>query len=277
MRWIVDDAKFREIYLRSRTCIYIDSGREPTNLERLTFDDAGVCTPELGNLLQALMKRSGDVTAHYVVLDPDPLYYFHPRFSKYPVIEIAFGDSSSDYLAMLNEDPGSSPADAVGIHWWEFAIVPQSLKWFVHALRSEQNDSGHLWIPLSWLDEVRQLHPYLCQARPFQSTRDRNARAEVVRLAAAVVHDEIDLVEGCYLLVRLFDDAKLRGDSDALVIVGVASETMDIPVGSQRALWDPSALAIKIAGKEAYIAAARLKVLSACQSLIAKLKSGKAY
>src|ERR1044071_3757328 len=92
MRWIEGDAEFAQILLRARTCIYIDSGREARSLKRLNFDDAQICTDEFANLLQTLIKRSGDQAAHYVVLEPDPVHYFHQRFNRYPVLEIALGD-----------------------------------------------------------------------------------------------------------------------------------------------------------------------------------------
>lgn len=161
MRWIITEAEFKEIFLRARTCVYIDSGREPTTLRRLTFDDAGVCTHKFADLLQRLMECSGDLAAHSVVLDPDPVHYFYRNFNKYPSLEIALGDASAAYLSALNEDPGGSPADAVGTNWWAFVVVPPSLKWFVHARRSDQDDSGHLWIPPDWMDRVHDIYPYL--------------------------------------------------------------------------------------------------------------------
>jgi hypothetical protein len=96
-------------------------------------------------------------------------------------------------------------------------------------------------------------------------------KVEILRLAAAVVSGEIEIVEGCRLLVRLFGDAGLRNDPDALVIVGVESETDDIPVGSQRKYWNPTALEAKIAEKADYIATVRPLVLAACHALTTKL------
>ena len=44
MRWIEEKAAFDKLFLEARTCIYIDSGREQTTLQRLIFDDAEIRT-----------------------------------------------------------------------------------------------------------------------------------------------------------------------------------------------------------------------------------------
>jgi len=164
MRWITQEPEFRDIFLRAREGVYIDSRRVKTTLCRLTFDDVAVCTSRFADLLQHLMKYSEDSVAHYVVLDPDPVHYFHRHFNKYPALEISLEDSPASYLSAMNEDPGNSPADAIGGHWWAYAVVPPSLKWFVHALRSDSDDSGHLWMPSSYVDRVQQVYPYMSTA-----------------------------------------------------------------------------------------------------------------
>jgi hypothetical protein len=161
MRWIKQEAEFRDIFLRARTCVYIDSGREQTALLRTTFDDAEIRTLKFGDLLQSLINCSSDHVAHCIILDPDPEHYFYRKFNKYPILEIVAGDSSAAFISGLNEDPGLSPADAIGINWWALVIVPPSLKWFVHALRSEDDNGGHLWIPSDWVAKVREIYPHL--------------------------------------------------------------------------------------------------------------------
>jgi hypothetical protein len=160
MRWIEGKDDFEKVFLEARTCVYIDSGREQTRLQRLVFDNVEVGTTKFANLLQFLLEWSGDATANYIVLDPAPVHYFHRHFNKYPVLEIARGDSAKDYLAFLSADPGGSPADAVGINWWACVVVPSSIKWFVHALRDSGNSGGHLWIPPQWAEKVAEVYPY---------------------------------------------------------------------------------------------------------------------
>lgn len=160
MRWINQESEFREILLRARTGVYLDSGRIPTPLRKLLFDDAEIRTLAFGNFLQELMELSADSKAHYIVLNPDPVYYFYDHFNKYPVLEIHSNDVSENYIDGLNQALDHSPADAIGINWWECVIVPPSLKWFVHALRSDRDDSGHLWVPPEYLDRIHEVYPY---------------------------------------------------------------------------------------------------------------------
>jgi hypothetical protein len=161
VRWVEQKEEFDKVFLEAKTCVYVDSGRYPTTLRRLIFDDAEICTTKFANLLQHLMGLSGDSTAYYIVLEPDPVHYFHRHFGKYPVLEITRDHSAKDYLAFLNADPGGSPADAVGTNWWACVIVPLSSKWFVHALRDSGSNGGHLWIPPEWVKKVAEVYPYV--------------------------------------------------------------------------------------------------------------------
>lgn len=160
MSWVEDKSAFEKAFLEARTCVHTDSGRLPTSLRRLTFDDAEICTPQFADLLQELMVWSEDDKCLYVVLDPDPIYYFHRLFGKYPVIEIERGVPPSVYIAKLNQGPDESPGDALGTNWWECVVLPPSSRWFVHALRSDLDDAGHLWVPADWVDRVAAVYPY---------------------------------------------------------------------------------------------------------------------
>jgi hypothetical protein len=162
MRWEIEKAEFERVLIRARECVFIDSGRtEVASLRRFTFDDAQLLTSTFADLLQKLMRLSGGTDAHYLVLEPDPVNYFHHLFGKYPFIEIGYGDSSESYLAALNEDPGGSPADAIGTNWWAAVIIPRSSNWFIHLLRSAGDNGGHLWIPQEWTEGMVESHPYL--------------------------------------------------------------------------------------------------------------------
>ena len=161
MRWVEDQAEFKKIFLEARTCVYIDSGRCVSSLRRLIFDDAMLCTDRFADMVQTLMAFSRESTSYYIVLDPDPVHYFHRHFRKYPVLEIAYGDSSDTYLKSLNEDPGGSPPDAIGTNCWAWVVVPHSIKWFVHALRDSEDRGGHLWIPQEWMGTILKTYPFV--------------------------------------------------------------------------------------------------------------------
>ena len=105
MRWVEDKSRFEKVFLEARTCVYTDSGRLPTTLQKMTFDDAEILTLQFADLLQMLMEWSNDDICSYVVLDPDPVYYFHRLFGKYPVIEIERETTSTTYLAGRGGNP----------------------------------------------------------------------------------------------------------------------------------------------------------------------------
>jgi hypothetical protein len=166
MRWLAEESAFQELLLEAKTLVFIDSGREPTVLQRLVFDDAQLCTADFANLLQSLMRLSGGSRAYYLVLRPDPIHYFHEHFKKYPLLQIDRDDSAKTYLAALNEDPGGSPADAVGINWSAAVIFPPGTNWFIHLVRSATDNGGHLWVPRDWTEKIVDGHRYL-RTEPF--------------------------------------------------------------------------------------------------------------
>jgi hypothetical protein len=161
MRWISEKTEFENVLKNAYTCVYIDSGREPTHLTKFIFDDSIIMTRAFRELLNRFMKLSNDDRVNYVVLRPDPVYYFCHFFHRYPCVEIKDDDPMEAYFQGLNEDPGNSPADAIGINWWETVIVPTSRKWFVHALRDDDESGGHLWIPEPWIKSTLEAYPFL--------------------------------------------------------------------------------------------------------------------
>ena len=160
MKWIEDKTEFNVAYRRAFECVAIDSGRLPTPLRRFTFDDIELCSDAFAGLLQNLLAWSGDDACSFVVLRPDPVYYFHHFFKRYPVVEVERGMTADEFIAMLNEGPPESRPDALGIIYSEYVVVPPSMRWFVHALRTGENDGGHLWVPSEWSERVVAVYPY---------------------------------------------------------------------------------------------------------------------
>lgn len=161
MNWILDKTCFEDLFLEAKSCVDTDSGRLPTSLKRLTFDDAEVCTTKFADMLQQLLTWSGDSHFSYVVLRPDPIYYFHRLFKAFPAIEVGKGATAREYIKWLNDGPEESPADALGTNYTECVILPPSKRWFVHAVRSARDDGGHLWVPEDWMDRVASIYPYV--------------------------------------------------------------------------------------------------------------------
>ena len=159
MRRIEGKAEFEKVLLEARTSEYVDSRREPTPLQLLVFDDAMLSTGYFLLALQDLMEWSGDPSTFFVVLRPDPVDNFYRLYGKYPVLEIARNDPSEAYLNALNEDVGDGQGFSLENLCMTWVIVPPSNKWFIHAIRSDQDDSGHLWVPPEWVDRLMAAHP----------------------------------------------------------------------------------------------------------------------
>jgi hypothetical protein len=160
MNWIEDKDAFSHAYQSALDCAATDSGRLRTSLHKLTFNDVDILSNAFAGLLQKLLEWSSDDECSFVVLRPDPVYYFHHFFGRYPVIKIERGMKDFEYLAILNEGPPDSKADALGIIYSEYVFVPPSFRWFIHALRSAEDSGGHLWIPSEWIDRVAAVYPY---------------------------------------------------------------------------------------------------------------------
>ncbi len=160
MVWIEDENTFMAAYQRALDCAATDSGRIPTSLQKLIFNDVDILSDPFAGLLQKLLEWSGDDDCSFIVLRPDPIYYFHHFFGMYPVVQIKRGMKPSDYLTILNEGPPDSRADALGMIYREYVFAPPSLRWFIHALRSAEDDGGHLWISPEWVNRVAAEYPY---------------------------------------------------------------------------------------------------------------------
>ena len=158
--WIEGKNLFCQVYDRALGCVVMDSGRIPTALQKLVFNDVDFLSDVFFRLIQKLLEWSEDNGCEFVMLRPDPEYYFHRFFGKYPIIEITQGMNSTKYFTALNEGPPESPADALGVNYLEYVIAPSSLRWFVHAWRSSEDNGGHLWIPKEWLDNITEEYPY---------------------------------------------------------------------------------------------------------------------
>jgi hypothetical protein len=162
MRWVIDNEEFERVLRDAKECAaYDDNQQEAAELERLTFDCVEFQTKRFLDFLRKLMEWSSDSHFYYIVLEPDPRSYFFAHFGKYPLLEISIDDPGEAYITALNEDPGTSPADAVGTNWFQYVILPPSKKWFIHGQRDARSgEGGHLFVPTSWSNKVREIYPF---------------------------------------------------------------------------------------------------------------------
>jgi len=162
MRWITSESEFQELFSIARDSINSEQHSADHESRLLHYDSSELRTTKFFQLLENLMRWSKDTKCYYIVLDPDPVTYHWKEFQRYPAFEVASGNSATDYLKALSQDPGGSPADAVGTNWFEYMILVPSRRWFIHAFRDDATDlGGRLIIPHEWIGKVSELYPYV--------------------------------------------------------------------------------------------------------------------
>ena len=101
-------------------------------------------------------------------------------------------------------------------------------------------------------------------------------RSEAVQAAQAVLVGDVSIFEGVEHLAgighRLVRD--FWNDPDFSVLGAVNSETDGLPVGQERAHWDPIALAVKDREIADYESKVRDAVLAACRSIGTRYGAG---
>ena len=100
---------------------------------------------------------------------------------------------------------------------------------------------------------------------------DKEARAEVVRIARGILNGEIGLIRGCRAVHWPLALLGLHVDDDFRVFTGVDSESCEFPVGDERQHWHPDALRKLDPELNAFDAHYRPYVEDACRKLIARL------
>ena len=99
---------------------------------------------------------------------------------------------------------------------------------------------------------------------------DELVKQNIVRTAERIVGEEIDMVDGCRRLHRLFNSLD-RSEWDMELfdpISAFESETEDLPVGELRSMWNQQALARKEAEAKPYLDSAKDWIFEACRGLI---------
>lgn len=84
---------------------------------------------------------------------------------------------------------------------------------------------------------------------------------------------KIDLLVGCRKLIQLRPYIDIEEDEDWLIIVGIESETDDVPLGNERLTWNLDRLRIKDAEIQTYMKKTKPLLLDACRKVLAKLET----
>jgi hypothetical protein len=101
------------------------------------------------------------------------------------------------------------------------------------------------------------------------------SKTELVSVAAQVLANEMDPLEGCRWIVRhqsaLSEEERL--DPSFVRLVGIESETDQFAMGVARQNWDAQALAEQDVRRAEYLRRVQLDLLEACRLIIEKFST----
>ena len=102
----------------------------------------------------------------------------------------------------------------------------------------------------------------------MSSIVEKDYSAEAVMVTSKMLNEELDLVEGCRLLTELscwFPESEK--DLFAEFILHEC-ETQVFPIGREREMWNPLALAEKDKEKDEYIREVKSSLFEACRQIV---------
>ena len=79
----------------------------------IDFDE--IFLPNFFRKIRTFLTSVGEREFSLLSIDPHPEAYFHRHFHKYPLIKFSIENTEDDFISMLDEDPGDSPADSVSV------------------------------------------------------------------------------------------------------------------------------------------------------------------
>jgi hypothetical protein len=136
--FVENPTEFHELWSRATAGVRL---LEHTHRDEVVyFDSAIVTTHHFYRFVRALLNLTHANTDSFafVGLRPDPVGYFFNHFSKFPAIIFQPTDKEADYCAMLQADPGGSPADALAFNTWAYVILPRSRQWITYGDDSKE-------------------------------------------------------------------------------------------------------------------------------------------
>ncbi|MDI7046862.1 hypothetical protein QMN58_25470 [Escherichia coli] len=112
--YIRDLALFTTLRNRANAGIHLLASKPHDDL--LYFDPIDIATQKFFDLIQTLLAFEGKSDFATLILKPDPLNYFHYHFGKYPGFVHGGEDTDEEFFHFMMQDPGNSPADALGVN-----------------------------------------------------------------------------------------------------------------------------------------------------------------
>jgi hypothetical protein len=154
--YIRDVSQFTALGGRAKAGVQQLASMPPAEL--LYFDPFDIVTPRLFGLVQTLLAVKGTTDFATVILKPDPFKYFHHHFGKYPGFVHGRDNTYVEFFDLMMQDPGDSPADALGVNYDHYVILPIEGDWI--AFGDHPWDTGVLYGPPDIMDCARKFYPY---------------------------------------------------------------------------------------------------------------------
>jgi hypothetical protein len=109
--------------------------KKPLSLFLFISSDEIFHTASFFERIKSFLGQIGESRCFLAVIEPDPEDYFFRHFGKYSVIEMSVDDTDEDYLHIAQEDPGDSPADAIGFNSRIVLLFSDSRRWAIYVDR----------------------------------------------------------------------------------------------------------------------------------------------
>jgi hypothetical protein len=154
--FIHERSEFTLLWARATGCVQMLRGKPSTDL--LYFDSIDLQTQKFFELIRHLLALRGATDFATLVLKPDPFSYFNFHFGKYPGFIHRAGNTDDQFFDFLWEDPGDSPADALGVNSEYYAVLPLPGDWIAFGDRSW--GTGVLYGPPEIMECARKFYPF---------------------------------------------------------------------------------------------------------------------
>lgn len=126
--------------------------------ELFYFDPIDIATQKFFDLVQTLLafERGSDFAT--LILKPDPIHYFHHHFGKYPGFIHGQDNTDEEFFHFMMQDPGDSPADALGINHEHYVLLPIVGDWIAFGDRSW--DVGVFYGSAEIMECAKKFYPF---------------------------------------------------------------------------------------------------------------------
>lgn len=150
---------FMPLWERATEGVRMLATKSPADL--LYFDSIDLQTQKFFDLIRHLLTANGTSDFATLVLKPDPFNYFNFHFGKFPGFTHRAENTADEFFDILLEDPGDSPADALGFNSEHYVGLPLPGDWIAFGDRSW--GTGVFHGPPDIMEFAREFYPFFIE------------------------------------------------------------------------------------------------------------------